>query len=154
MVWFEWHDPVGHGVDAAVEIVADGKSIKKIVGHRDQRQRVGCLFRLPESFEDGVEVRFANAFHDSTATISALEIELYRAEDPLSIPESAVGVTAFDTDSYASGLREVCQHFAHYQETATRFARLWSESQHPSMLLQQLTGLPWQSGSVKVQHIA
>lgn len=159
MVWFKWHDPDCHGVDAAVQLTSQGITTQKVVGHRDGREPVGCLFRLNaedqrENEVRNVEVRFANAFHPSTATVSSLRVELYRAEDPLSVPESAVGVCAWDSASYAAGLREILDHLEHYQSSARLFARSWAQAQQPVKLLQQLTGLQWQSGSAKTQRIA
>ena len=154
VVWFQWHDPPIHGVDAGLQLSYGNTIEKKVVGHRDGDQRVGCMFKLPEHSDAPVKIEFTNMFGSAMATIGNLEIQTFHADDLSNIAESAVGLSAHDATSYAHAISEIHEHFDHYRESAIQFSKPWSEGHCPVRLIGQLTGLRAQSTRPRIRKAA
>ena len=144
IVSFDWHHPHGEGVDARIRCIENGASSGKVsstqvVGHRFSAGQCKTMFRL-DSGSNEVCFEFENAFHDSTATIRNLSVNLFSVPDAQDIPLGRVGLI-FDTEeSIEASVVEMVEHLAHYRQTAEDFSQVWWRSHDPYRTLDFLVG--------------
>lgn len=146
---FDWHWPTESGVFCRIELEqkdAFGKTVNsasRVVGHRDSNGKVVALFQLEPSAES-FEFSLTNAFHDSTASIRRVDLQvlswLDEGEASRGLPIGQVGIIASDVDDLPNCVDEFVQHSNHYAESAGRFAKSWYAQHAPQKTVEHLVG--------------
>ena len=143
IVSFDWHHPHAEGVDARIRCVEhlDDSTVTttQIVGHRYSAGQCKAIFRVDHGSQE-ICFEFENAFHDSTAMIRNLSVDLFRVPDADAIPLGRVGLIFAGDDSIDESVIEMVEHLTHYQRTADEFSHAWWRAHDPTRTLEFLVG--------------
>jgi hypothetical protein len=137
---FDWHWPDSAGVYCRIDVLqknAGGDTVtnaSRVVGFRQSLKQVNSLFRLAPS-TSSVEVSLTNAYHDSTASIKRVSVQLLSnvagSGMDREIPVGQVGVIASDQADLPNCVDEIVRHFDHYSQTAQTFSSSWFARHDP-----------------------
>jgi hypothetical protein len=144
IVSFDWRHPRAQGVDArirCIETCRDGSVLEstQIVGHRFSSGQCRAIFRVEKGGEK-ICFEFENAFHDSTATIGNLSVDLYDVPDASEIPLGRVGLIFADAESIDDAVVEMVEHLDHYRQSAQEFSHPWWRMHDPNRTLEFMVG--------------
>lgn len=91
-----------------------------------------------------VTVTLSDAYRDAPLPLRSLEIRCLTATDefPQGRPRSAVGLTAAGVSQVPQLLEEMLTHYAHYRETAARYAQVLTDRHSPRHTARQFLRLP------------
>lgn len=151
LVRFRWLQPETAGT--YVRLVAEQYDLEgdrvdrftSIVGPRQSGRFVSALVPL-SSTAATLRLWCTNAYDRGSIVLGDLEACFLEAADApqRSHPAGAVGLIAAGTDQVAPLLKNIVQHYSHYQQTAAHFSRGWLEDHVPwrtiTTLLDQTTG--------------
>jgi hypothetical protein len=106
-----------------------------IVGQQNHTSAQSVIFRIPPGttyFRLGLK----NAYHERNATIHRLLLDVL--ETPTAVPVGVIGLTYDQTTQLPGRLLELCQHHAHYLQSARQQAAEWCRRHDPLGTIQQL----------------
>lgn len=153
VVKFDWHWPESAGVYCRIELtqkdssgaVLDNRS--RVVGFRKSLGQVNALFRISPGAHS-VEFSLTNAFHDSTANIRRVSVEMLSTYEKGSgekgsgsipgPPIGQVGVVASDLEDLPNCVDEIVQNFDHYRDSAMAFSSAWYARHEPRRTVNHL----------------
>ncbi len=107
--------------------------LAQVVGHRSGGGESSLFIPVPEH-SGQVTLRLTNAFHDSTASITGLNVHTL-ASDCLDRPLGVVGVSVANYDQLAAAVSEWMRHHEHYRKTAEAFGQRWRQHNHPEAVI-------------------
>lgn len=141
-IGFDWHWPEVPGVFARVEVTefdSDGNDIhtsRQVIGQRRELSDSTAFFPFRKT-TSSVKVSLKNAFHDSNASVKNFQINTIR-DASSGLPRGAVGIIAADQDDLSNCIDEFVKHYAHYKNSAEKFAETWSRQHQPKRTVARL----------------
>lgn len=140
---FAWHWPQDAGVYCRIEVKQFSESGQpldsnlRVVGVRRRNQRSNILFNV-DSKATRVCFTLTNAFGKSSATIHQLSVKTFSTESPTPIPTGVVGLAAADQNDLAACIREMVNHYDHYNHSASEFSTGWNANHDPALTVDYL----------------
>jgi hypothetical protein len=120
---------------------AEGRTCQRrrdIIGYRDSGGPMTVLVPL-ESQSRQIEIRLQTAFGHEPFLLRRMECSFLAASE-LSRPAcGAVGQLASDVGQLADCLRDIVDHYDHYEKTARAFASQWAPVHTADQVLRDLT---------------
>ncbi|HEX4146669.1 MAG TPA: hypothetical protein VHY91_24415 [Pirellulales bacterium] len=120
---------------------ADGKSLARrrdIVGHRDAGGPMTVLVPLHGQCRQ-IEIRLQTAFGHEPFLLRRIECSFLAASDLSQPARGAVGQLASDAGQVADCLRDIVDHYDHYEKSARAFAATWAPVHTAGQVLSDLT---------------
>jgi hypothetical protein len=145
----DWDSPPAPGVYPRFDVQfenAQGECVgaRALVAGRppDESQSLVMAHVPKESCR--IRVTWKNAYHASPPPVKSVEARLLGAAGIAggSYPLGAVGLIAADVAGVGDCLRDIVNHFSHYQDTAIRFASAWRGQHNAEQIVSRLTGRP------------
>ncbi len=107
-----------------------------VVGQRAAGKPPRAMWRI-DARAMSVRITLRDAFTQATP---AGDVQLDWLPRDLDRPLSSVGLIAADEQHFGRLLREICDHYAHYRQSALRFSPSWRRAHDPRLTVAHLTG--------------
>lgn len=142
VVSFDWQHPRSRGVDARIRCIEyrdDGtfESASQVVGHRIARGKCRAIFRT-DFGGNKIRLEIENAFHDSTASVRNLGVDLFQVANPTELPLGSLGLIYSDVESIESFVAEMVENLDHYRFHAEEFSHRWWQTHAPRRTIEFL----------------
>jgi hypothetical protein len=137
-VEFEWHYPCTNGTHSRWRMSVDGvpQPLSRVVGC-PYPQRVSSLFFPVPAGARRLELGICNPFDGHSLAIK--NVKLWELPEPArDYPRTQVGWAVAEPAEFGEAVRELFQHWEHYQTSARQAAVRWGQRHHPDMALKDV----------------
>lgn len=111
-----------------------------------------CMELLPNS--PGIWVGLGTAHPSEKAWLSALELDFLRAPGGQRFPIGAVGLIYHSTSEVPGLVKELIDHYPHYEHTAAEFSEVWREYHNADRLVRDIETVAGLAGAGGAKSMA